>query len=108
MAQSSFPGLGARGHRVPFAAGDIKNTPPSYHLKWGKVGKTYIEQGPNDTVNNIPYAGYYGTGCHNPYGYIVGSFPGNHGIIPKPPSQRNSVFQNRQSFGHWQYNNGGS
>ena len=108
MAQSSFSNSHFRTPRVPFRAGDIKGTPPAYHLRWGKVGATYVEQGPNDLVNNIPYAGYYGTGCGNPFGYIEGSFPGNHQIIPKPPSQRNSTFHKSLSYGHWQYNNGGT
>ena len=102
MAQSSFSGSHFRSHRQPFAAGDIKGNPPKLH--YGKVSAVYVPADPSTEVINAPRFAKYGSQqqCPNPFGYITGSFPSNHMEIPKPSLQRNSTFESRQRYGHWQ------
>ena len=104
MAQSSFSGSHFRPHRQPFAAGDIQGNPPK--LRYGKVSSVYIPADSYSPVSNTPYCAKYGSQkkCPNPFEYITGSFPSNHMEMPKPSLQRNSTFESRQRYGHWQHN----
>lgn len=49
-------------------------------------------------IMNVPY-GATTMDSWDPTGYLYGDFPPNHMIMPNPPSQRNSAFHARRSYG---------
>ncbi len=95
MPQSSFPNKHWRPQRKSFKAGHIMKL---FRYPKSCAAKCFIPRAPNDLINNIPYAGYYGgvKQANNPFGYITGGPLSNRMELNKTPLQRNFLREGRK------------
>ena len=99
MASFAAPQNHSQPHRKSFATG--------HHAAFPTFGPTIPSSNPRARaphLMNVPYSAKWRPVDlnANPYGFLKGKTAGpSHMEIPKPASQRNSVFHTRKMHGDW-------